>query len=196
MRVGHDGLLLAVSDAALTLLGATQLSQVLGTDIANYLNGAPGLWRDFAERVGRSGSASVECEMIDLGGAPRAVVLMSVAMPDHPDGLDSILVTVRDVSTARRLEASLHERDALRRSMDDAAARLAAVDADRAQLHAALEQANANLQEVGAGLDEVTRERQQLITALEQAMAQRYQMVRSAVSSGFAFCRRIPKRRS
>jgi hypothetical protein len=160
LRVGTDGKLLAVSDVALRLLGANDLAQVLDTNFVERLQGdGAGVWADFVHRVSHSGSGSAECEMTDLTGARRAVTLLGVALPNHPDGLGSMLIAVRDVSTARRLEASLQEQEGLRRSVQ-----------------AALDEATADLQRLRAQLDEVTGERRQLHATLEAVDAQRKQI--------------------
>lgn len=113
MRVAVSGRLLAVNEAALGFLGGRTLAQVLGTSIIERIDGNNGseIWRDFASRVSNAGSASAESEMTDLGGVRRAVILQGVTLPAHPDGDESLLVTVRDVSTARRLQASLQEQE-------------------------------------------------------------------------------------
>ena len=133
MRVGTDGTLHAVSDAALSLLGASNLAQVLGTSLIERITGdARRVWSDFVLRVSQGGSASVECEMTDLAASRRSVIVQGVSAPPHPDGGESLLVTVRDVSTIRRLEESLHQQGL------QAQARLGEVTAERQQLAAAL----------------------------------------------------------
>lgn len=111
MRIAMGGTLLAVNQAALSLLGARTLADVLGTSIVQRIGSddAARTWDDFVARVTQSGSGSLECEMQDLGGTRRAVVVQAVTLPTHPDGDESVLVTVRDVSTSRRLQASLEE---------------------------------------------------------------------------------------
>ncbi|MBI4266262.1 MAG: PAS domain-containing protein [Acidobacteria bacterium] len=157
MRVGLDGTLLAVNDAALGLLGARGLAQALGTTLIDRIHGdAATVWADFAGRVWEAGSASVECEMRDLGGVRRAVILQAVALPAHPDGIDSLLVAGRDVSTARRLQASLREQEDLRRSAQDA-----------------LREATASVQQLQARVDRLTAERDQLQAALDATRGDR-----------------------
>jgi hypothetical protein len=159
MRVGIDGTLFAVSDVALSLLGGRPLAQVLDTSLTGRLEGdGEALWSDFVRRVLQAGSASLECEMNDLDGMRRAVLLQGVALPAHPDG-DSLLVTVRDVSTARRLEASLQEQENLRRSAQDD-----------------LRKTSEQMRALQARLDEVTAERQQLRAALDAALAERHEL--------------------
>jgi PAS domain-containing protein len=116
LRVDFDGTLLAVNDAALNLLAAQRLVDVLDTNIRVHLHGdtADAFWLDFVDRVSKARSASAEWELVDLSGARRAVALQAVAQFDHPDGRPSLLITVRDVSAARRLEESLHEHEHLR----------------------------------------------------------------------------------
>jgi PAS domain S-box-containing protein len=138
MRIAIGGTLLAVNQAAQSLLGARNLTDVLGTSIVERIVGdePARTWDDFAARVTQSGSGSLECELQDPGGTRRAVVVQAVTLPTHPDGDESMLVTVKDVSTARRLEASLEERDELQRlrAASDAVAQ------ERQELAAALAQ--------------------------------------------------------
>jgi len=164
MRTATDGTLLAVSDAAVTLLGAHELAQVLDTSLVDRIRGdaAAAMWADFTTRVFSSGSASAECEIEDVVGTRRSVILLGVALPNHPDGLKSMLVTVRDVSTARGLEASLHEQEDLRKSVQ-----------------AALAQATAQLQKLAPQLQQVTTEREQLRAALDTILRQRQQIASS-----------------
>lgn len=167
IRVGTDGTLLAVSDAGLGVLGAQQLTQVLGTNLVDRLQGASAsLWADFAHRVSTGGSGSVECELLDLSGVSRAVVLLGLALANHPDGLGSLLVTVRDVSAARRLETSLQEEEGRRRS-----------------IQTALDDATVTLQELRARLDEAEVEKRQLHMMLEAAAGQRQQFASSVATS-------------
>lgn len=175
MRIGVDGTLLAVSDTALDLLGARDLGAALGTNVVDRLRGDAGaVWADFVRRVSDGGSGSSECEMEDFTGARRVVVLQGVAVPHHPDAQASILVAVRDITTARRLEASLHEQEGVRRSVQAALesstatleqfrGQLAQATAERRELRAALDAAGADQQRIAAAVD-------QLVTALGVAM--------------------------
>ena len=167
MRIGTDGRLLAVSDAALTLLGAHELAQVLDTNLVDRIRGdsAANAWTDFTTRVVSSGSASAECEIEDLAGTARSVILLGVALADHPDRLPSLLVTVRDVSTARGLEASLHEQEDLRRSLQTA---LAAATAQLDELAPQLQQVTAERQQLRVALDTILRQRQLIASSVEQ----------------------------
>ena len=115
MRVARDGTLLAVNAAALGLLGAPDLASVLGTSLLSRLSGDPVAWNDFLERVA-AGAASLECELND-GTGTRAVVMQAIVIDQHPDGVESVLVAARDVSTARRLEISLREQEELRQQL-------------------------------------------------------------------------------
>ena len=101
-------------------------------------------------------------------------MVQAVTLPSHPDGDESFLLTVRDVSTSRRLQASLQEQEELRRSaqhgLDDATAsiqdlrtRLAEVTVERDRLRATPETAVADRQQLSDAL-------QQLKTALNSAI--------------------------
>jgi PAS domain-containing protein len=160
MRAGLDGTLLAVSATALDLLGSPELAQMLGTNLVDRLRGdARAVWADFVLRVSESGSGSAECEMEDLRGARRTVILWGVAVPDHPDGVPSLMVTVRDMSTARRLETSLQEQEGVRRA-----------------LQASLDDATATITELRDRLEYAATERRQLGAALEASVAERHRI--------------------
>ena len=119
MRVGLDGTLLAVTDVALDLLGGRTLADVLGKNFVAFLRGADSapLWAGFVQRVTEGGSGSAECEMQDLAGNHRDVMLLGGKIDQHPDGVASLLVVVRDLTTARKLEASLLEHEGVRRQL-------------------------------------------------------------------------------
>lgn len=152
MRVSADGTLLAVSDSALELLGCRELAAVLGGSLLDRIRGEAGLlWMGFVQRVSEGGSGSVECDMRDASGLVRTVVLLGTALPHHPDGVASLLVTVRDISTARRLEASLLEQEGTRRS-----------------IQASLDAATATVQQLREQVEAAAGERRQLAVALEQ----------------------------
>jgi PAS domain S-box-containing protein len=161
MRVGMGGTLLAVNDKALNLLGARRLEDALGTSFVDRIDGEDNatLWADFVRRVSNAGSASVECEMNDLAGVRRAVMVQAVTLPTHPDGDESFLLTVRDVSTARRLQASLQEQEELRRSAQHG-----------------LHDATASIHELRTRLAEVTLERDRLRATSDAAVADRQQL--------------------
>ena len=159
MRIGTDGTLLAVNEVALTLLGARALTDVLGTSFTDRIQGDGTVWADFVRRVSQGGSASTECDMNDLAGMPRAVMMQGIALQGHPDGDESLLVSVRDVTTARRLQASLQEQEDLRRTAQ-----------------ASLDEASASLRDLRARLAQATAEQNRLREALEGTLAEREQL--------------------
>jgi hypothetical protein len=110
MRIAEDGTLLAINDAALSLLGVRELADALDTSIVARIQSpdAATVWTDFSARVSSAGAGSLECQMRDAGGVQRAVILQAVTLP-HPDGEASLLVTARDVTTARKLQDSLEQ---------------------------------------------------------------------------------------
>lgn len=164
MRVGLDGRVLAVSDHAMSLLGVRELGQVLDTNFVELLRGdaVAATWAEFVARVTQSGSASGEGELEDFTGSKRAVNMQGVAIPDHPDGIASMLLTVRDISTARRLEASLEEEEGLRRS-----------------LQSALADATATVETLRKNLIALATERKELQGALDTVLLQRPQIAQS-----------------
>ena len=165
LRVTVGGRLLAVNETAVSLLGARALVDVLGTLFTERLTDDGRLWEDFVRRVSQAGSASTECEMNDLAGVARAIVMQGVALPDHPDGEDSLLVAVRDVSTSRRLQASLHEQEELRRLAQES---LQEATASARELRLALDQATAERDRLRRDLEAASADREQLTAALDQ----------------------------
>jgi PAS domain S-box-containing protein len=192
MRIDTDGTLLAVSDAALTLLGASKLEQVLDTNLVEHIKGdsPAAAWSDFTARVVSGGSASAECEIDDVAGTRRSVILLGVALPDHPDGRTSLLVTVRDVSTARGLEASLHEQEDLRRSVQAA---LDTATAQLAQLGSQLQQVTSERHELRAALDTILRQRQQIASSVEQLRSALTTAMDAAASAKQVVDKDLPK---
>jgi len=125
-------LLLACNDAGLGLLGGDELQDVLNRNFEDFLNPDHiDSWREFTERLWTDGAASIECEL--AGGAEgwRIVHLQAVALRNHPDGIESLLIAARDTSPVRRLEDAL-ESDA--RVHRDVAALESLVSAVRAEL--------------------------------------------------------------
>jgi outer membrane murein-binding lipoprotein Lpp len=174
MRIAMDGTLLAVNDAALSLIGARNLAQALGTSVMALMrHGAAGIWEDFTDRVQRSGSASVEFEIRDLAGGERTVLLQAVVLPAHPDGIESMLVTARDVSTARRLESSLHEQAEQKAAarVRELEARIEELTGTRDQLQAMLDAARAERREIEAAFRELKSGLSQALDAALLAQA-------------------------
>jgi hypothetical protein len=164
LRVSSDGTLLAVNDAALSLLRVHDLCDVLGTNFVERLdhNRIATIWPEFVDRVEQSGSASFECELIDPVGDPRAVLLLGARLPLHPDSHPSVFVVVRDVSSARRLEASLHGKNEASPS-DENADDAATVR----ELKRQLAQAHAERREMEQALAAEVMQRQHISTAVE-----------------------------
>jgi PAS domain S-box-containing protein len=129
VRVSIEGVLLAANDAALGLLGAGDACQVLGRGLTGWI--APEhhpLWSAFAGDVASGASRSLECDLTDLSGARRTVLLHGVPLLDHPDGTLSMMLGARDISTLRQLEGSQEQ---LERLLRDGRTHL---EAQRAQL--------------------------------------------------------------
>lgn len=119
LRAGIDGLLLAVNEAGLRLLGGESLPQVLGTRLTKLIIPRQHEeWNEFAARVRTGVSGSIECELTDLVGMRRTILLQGVPLLDHADGVPSMILTARDLSAPRRLEAALRE-SAITRELDD-----------------------------------------------------------------------------
>src|SRR2546427_5377696 len=79
MRVGTDGVLLAVNEAALSLLAGTDLSEVLGTTLPERIvPEQQSSWNEFSLRVWTDGSGSHECDIVGPSGSARPVMLQGV----------------------------------------------------------------------------------------------------------------------
>lgn len=144
MRIALDGTLLAANDVALSLLRATSLDEVLEQSfVSRFLPGQGAMWDEFASRVWTSGSGSAECELTD-GHGTRPVQLNAVARRDHPDGIDSLFLTVRDATATRRLEEAVRE-----------AARIQALATEQQR---ELQQARVEFARLSARLHEAARE--------------------------------------
>jgi PAS domain-containing protein len=180
IRVGTDGVLLAVSEAALSLLGGTDLNAVLGTTLTERIVPEQReLWIAFSARVWSEGSGSHECDILGPSGSRRPVMLQGVALPDHPDGTPSILVMLRDVSATRRLEAAVQEHtivrqaaEALRRDLDLAVVEQQRLAALLAEKDVGEEELRAVQERLRAELDEATADRQQLHALVTQWVAE------------------------
>jgi PAS domain S-box-containing protein len=159
MRIGLDGLLLAVNDRSLNLLGADRHDQVLNTTLTDRL--APDhheLWREFAARVWSGGSGSVECDILDQAGSRRSLNLQGISLPDHPDGIRSVLVVARDVSSTRQLEQALQEHEATVRAAEQLRVELAAAKEHRERAETAVASRDADQQHFGLALDALREE--------------------------------------
>src|SRR4051812_20825759 len=93
IRVRLDGVLLACNDAALNLFGAGALRTTLKTNLTDRI--VPGQrinWPEFATRCWEHGAASFECHLLIPDGDDRPVLFQGVALKDHPDGVESLLL--------------------------------------------------------------------------------------------------------
>src|SRR5262245_16843965 len=78
LRVDLEGQLLAGNAATLKLLGAQDHSHVLGKPLAERIASEHHeAWKAFLTRAGNDGLASLECEMVDLKGGRRVVLLQA-----------------------------------------------------------------------------------------------------------------------
>ena len=146
LRIGRDGMLLACNDAGLSLLGKSELADLLNHGFEEHLAAEHlASWREFVARVWTEDAASLECELVS-DEARRHVMLQAVALRNHPDGVESVLVTVRDTTPLRRIEASLEDEQRLQQQLTDTQARLEAATAERQQLAQQVEQSRADLQ--------------------------------------------------
>jgi hypothetical protein len=178
LRVGRDGLLLACNDAGLSLLGKNHLGDVLNQRFEEHL--APNqvdTWREFADRVWATGAGSIECELASGTSGIRTVQLQAIALRDHPDQIESLLISVRDTSPLRRLEESLQADAQAQGKLDALEAQLAAARADHQQLAATLAAREAERDRAdqarrqAEALLEIERAAAQKLTETEQQLA-------------------------
>ena len=114
VRVRLDGVLLACSDAALGLFGVGTLGGILKTNLTDRLVPADrAKWQEFTTRVWAKGAGSLECHLLPDDGA-RPLGVQAIALKDHPDGVDSLLLSLRDQSQTQRLELSIQSAEAKR----------------------------------------------------------------------------------
>ncbi len=139
LRLRMDGRILAANDAALAQLAARTLGEALDHEFTDRLRTNPeDLWRDFAGRVRANGAASCRCVLTDLAGADHDVQIQGVRQGGHPDGADSIIVSVRDISAMAGLERALEAQGEIRRELDRAREELERAAAERQRLLARL----------------------------------------------------------
>lgn len=157
MRVAVDGELLAANQAALALLGAQDLADVVGHSLTQRLAPNHGTeWSNFADRVWHGAPGSFECDVTTVSGDSKNVLFQAVPLPGHPDEVRSLLLAARDMSTNRRLEMALEQRDAiaavpdLRGDLDQARADLEALRVERARAEASFAEQDANQQRLAA----------------------------------------------
>ncbi len=189
-RVAPDGAFLAVNDAALSMLGAERLDQVLGTSLLNLMEGEQReACKEFLTRVATGERGSIEADLTGLGGSRHNVQIHAVPHPSPVDGLPSALCTFRDITEHRRLEAAVVE-NASRPAVDEGQLqRVAELEAAKQELETTVEQQQARLAEleqVQAQADEHVRELTEQIAArqeLETALAQQQARVAELESS-------------
>jgi len=165
MRVGIDGGVLAANEAALGLLGARDLSQVLGSNVIKWMvSGAEDHWRQFSARVAIGAASSFECQLTDLTGTPRTVLLQGVPLLEHPDGVPSMILGARDISTSLRIEDALRigNPDKLPPAPQGDAKEIAAQHAKLEALERLLKEGRTHLQGLRTQLQQAISERDQL----------------------------------
>jgi PAS fold len=167
MRVGTDGCLLAANDAALALLGVEDRNVALGATLMTWM--APehhDRWRHFAERVVAGTRSSLECDLKTSDGAAHQVILHSVPLLDHTDGVPSMILSIRDVSAVHRLESALQESEALRRVQPAAGDGAKPPQEELEKLVRLLKEGRKHLQDLRGQLEETTAERTRLAAQL------------------------------
>jgi PAS domain S-box-containing protein len=138
VRLGRDGKVLAVNDAGLAIIGAERLEQILETSFSDLLQDDDRSgFLAFIDRVAAGHRSSLEVSLTTLTGNRHTIQLRATPHPGAPDGIDSVLVTLHDVTESRRLEQSLVE--AMARQADEEAVHEAAREHLAEELRLALE---------------------------------------------------------
>ncbi len=169
MRAGVDGCLLAANDAALALLGVADRGTALGATLMTWI--APehhDRWRFFAERVVGGTRSSLECDLKTSDGETHNVVLHSVPLLDHADGVPSMILAIRDVSAAPSLERGLREGRALRHTPRPAGDAAKPPQEELEKLVHLLKEGRKHLQDLRGQLEEATAERNRLSVQLAE----------------------------
>jgi PAS domain S-box-containing protein len=136
IRLAKDGTFLAVNEGGVSALGAERLDQLLGTSLAALLRADDrNSLLVFLEKITAGNRGSTEIELTGLTGTRHTMQLHAAPHPGAPDGIDSLLATLRDVTESRKLEQSLVQ--AMARQTEQEAAH----EAERARLAAELAEA-------------------------------------------------------
>jgi hypothetical protein len=160
--------MLAVNNAAQRLLDVENLGQALGTPLTTRMDPAQHVpWGEFIARVWSGTPGSFECELVEPSGGRRIVVFSGISLPDHPDGIASVLLAVQDRSALARLTDTLLEsevdRERLRALHSEELTRLEQTLAARHDEHL-----RAQAEESARALDELRAQLQQAVTMREQ----------------------------
>jgi PAS domain S-box-containing protein len=160
IRLGRDGTVLAVNEAGLAVIGAERLEKVLNTSFAALLSSTDRTgFIVFLERVASGHRGSLEVELTTLTGTGHTIQVHAAPHPGAPDGIDSVLVTLRDVTESRRLEQSLV--DAMARQGEHQAAH----EAERRRLVEDLDRARQGATDSEGFLAQITELETRLRTA-------------------------------
>ena len=147
-RVAADGTFLAINEAALSMLGAERLEQILGTSLLALVEADHrDICHKFLVRVSAGERGSVEVDLTGLAGLRHTLQVHAMSHP-APDGLASALCTFRDVTEYRRLESAVVENATRTGSEERHLQRIAELEAGKIDLEAALNEQQARLSEL------------------------------------------------
>lgn len=151
MRLSADSVVLAANDAALGQLAARELGQIWGTALlTRFPLEQQGRWNEFVDHVRENGAASAEFNLEDLAGNVHSVLLQGVSQPTHPDGVESMIVAVRDISGVKRLEQTLQDLSGVQNALAEARTKLEETMADQQRLLGTLAERDAELWRLAA----------------------------------------------
>src|SRR5262249_6204703 len=95
IRVRLDGVLLGCNRAAVGLFGAAARPAILGTNLIDRITPAQRVqWQEFMRQCWETGAASFEGDLVVANNEARSVLVQGIALKDHPDGFESLLLHV------------------------------------------------------------------------------------------------------
>jgi PAS domain S-box-containing protein len=110
VRLSADGMVLATNDRAVSLLGASNASQLLRKAFEVIVDEAGrAAWTDFVVRVCAGETRSSEVAITTLDGIARVLEAAAVPSPAEFGRSPSLLMVLRDVTDRKRLEAAVEQ---------------------------------------------------------------------------------------
>ena len=183
IRVRLDGVLLACNDAALVLFGVGARLAILNTNLTDrVVPDQRTSWQEFTTRCWTKGAASLECHLIVPDNDARPVLVEGIALNDHRDGVDSLLLILRDYGKGDEERQAIAERVKLAVQADED-------QAERRRLTEALEAHVADRQRKEAkfvALERRVEQSQLLALQKEREYGRDTAMLKSALAAAVA----------
>ena len=110
VRLSADGIVLATNDRAVSLLGASNATQLLKKSFDALVDDAGrDAWTDFVVRVCAGETRSSEVAITTLDGIQRVLEAAAVPSPAEFGRSPSLLMVLRDMTDRKRLEAAVEQ---------------------------------------------------------------------------------------